>query len=48
MGAFIFKNSKKLSKVFPRSFFSNYTKEILFFVLGLYWAALIFTTIFKI
>ena len=48
MGAFIFKNTKKISKALPKTFFSNHTKEILFFVLGLYWAALIFTTFFKI
>jgi len=48
MNAFILKNTKKLSKAFPKTFFSNHTKEILFFVLGLYWAAIIFTTFFKI
>tara|TARA_Y100000590_G_scaffold208462_1_gene236215 strand:- start:304 stop:450 length:147 start_codon:yes stop_codon:yes gene_type:complete len=48
MGAFISKNTKKLSKAFPKLFFLNHTKEILFFVLGLYWAAIIFTTFFKI
>ena len=48
MGAFLLKNTKKISKAFPTSFFSSHTKEILFFVLGLYWAAIIFTTFFKI
>ena len=48
MYAFIFKNTKKISKAIPKTFFLNYTKEILFFALGLYWAAIIFTTFFKI
>tara|TARA_B100001121_G_scaffold263704_1_gene244705 strand:- start:337 stop:483 length:147 start_codon:yes stop_codon:yes gene_type:complete len=48
MGAFIFKNTKKLSKAVPKTFISNHIKEILFFGLGLYWAAIIFTTFFKI
>ena len=45
---FIFKNTKKISKAIPKTFFLNHTKEILFFALGLYWAAIIFTTFFKI